>query len=133
MNMIVDVLDAFRALTPQEWLLGTALVMAGQREARRQEMGLARIRTQGERHPNDRLSRRATLVWGHAMTFIGLGLVWSPLAYIGWVVGGIARLLVVPGPCETPIFNRYPYRLVRNGFLIALGSGCIAYGLSPLF
>jgi hypothetical protein len=96
----------------------------------RQEKLLRTIVERGERFPYDRLSSRASFVWGHALTFIGLGLLWDPMARVAWIVGGVSRLMLVLGPCDTGLFNRYPYRIVRNGFLLVFGSACIVYGLS---
>lgn len=127
------VIGAFRSLTFQQWLLGTAIVMMGRREVMRQESGLTKIQANGERYRYDRLGRQAFLIWGHSLTFIGLGFLWDPMARTAWVVGGVSRLMLVPGPCGTALFNRYPYRLVRNVFLIVLGCGCITYGTYPLW
>jgi len=132
MGPMDTVLSAFQALTFQEWVLGTAVVMMGRREVMRQERLLVKMKERGERYKYDRLGSVSFLIWGHALTFIGLGLLWDPMARVAWVVGGFSRWMLIPGPCGTALFNRYPYRLVRNGFLIAFGYGCIRYGLQPI-
>lgn len=126
------VLEAFRSLTYQEWVLGTIIIMTGRREVKRQERWLVKLNARGERHQYDRLNCYANLLYGHALTVAGLGFLWDPMARAAWAAVGVSRLMLLPGPCDTPIFNRYPYRLVRNLFILALGYACIRYGLLPL-